>query len=67
MKAGVRNNFEGEVVEIKEGSVMAQVKVAVGDYIITSVMTKESLQEMDLKLGDRVTALTKAIHVTLVK
>jgi molybdopterin-binding protein len=67
MKAGVRNNFEGEVVEIKEGSVMAQVKVAAGDYIITSVMTKESLQEMDLKLGDRVTALTKAIHVTLVK
>ncbi len=67
MKAGVRNKFEGKVVDIKTGDIMAQVKVQVGDNIVSSVMTVESLQEMDIKIGDTVTALTKAIHVTLVK
>ncbi len=67
MKAGVRNRFEGQVVEIKTDTIMAQAKVKVGDTIISSVMTAESVQEMDIKAGDTVTALTKAIHVTLVK
>ncbi len=67
MKAGVRNRFEGQVVEIKTDTIMAQVKVKVGDTIISSVMTAESVQEMDIKVGDTVTALTKAIHVILVK
>ncbi len=67
MKAGVRNQLTGKVTEIITGNVMSQVAVKVGDYEITSVMTKESLTEAGFKEGDTVTALIKAVNVVLVK
>ncbi|SHH04104.1 hypothetical protein SAMN02745221_01542 [Thermosyntropha lipolytica DSM 11003] len=38
-----------------------------GDLAITSVMTRESLEESGFSQGDEVTALVKAINVVLVK
>ena len=68
MKYGVRNSFKGKVKEIKKGTVMCEVVVEVNPATtITSVMTLDSLSELGLKVGDEVTALTKAIHVILVK
>jgi len=67
MKAGVRNQFGGEIVDIKLGSVMAQVTVRHGEGHIVSVMTRDSVEEAGLKIGDNVKALFKAIHVVLVK
>lgn len=67
MKAGVRNQFEGEIVDIKAGTVMAQVTVQHGDGQIVSVMTRDSLEEAGLRVGDNVKALFKAIHVVLIK
>ncbi len=67
MKAGVRNQLTGRVTEIITGNVMSQVAVKVGDYEITSVMTKESLIDAGFKEGDTVTALIKAVNVVLVK
>lgn len=67
MKAGVRNQFDGEIIGIKAGTVMAQVTVQHGDGQIVSVMTMDSLEEAGLKVGDNVKALFKAIHVVLVK
>lgn len=67
MKAGVRNQFEGEIVDIKSGTVMAQVTVQYGDGQIVSVMTRDSLEEAGLKVGDNVKALFKAINVVLIK
>ncbi|MBC7076374.1 MAG: TOBE domain-containing protein [Syntrophomonadaceae bacterium] len=67
MKAGVRNRFNGTIKDIKKGTVMSQVTVQVGDNEITSVMTNESLEDAGFRVGDNVTALTKAINVVLVK
>jgi molybdate transport system regulatory protein len=68
MKAGVRNNLVGKVTQIKKGTVMCQVKVAVpAKAVMQSVMTLDSLQELKLKKGDRVRLLVKAVSVLLVK
>jgi len=67
MKAGVRNSFTGTIVDIKQGEIMSEVVVKVGDAEVTSVMTTDSLREVGFRLGDTATALIKAINVVLVK
>ena len=66
MKAGVRNKFTGEIIEIKKGNIMGEIIINTGDNVITSVMTVDSIEENGLKVGDTVTALVKAINVVLV-
>lgn len=68
MKYGARNQLEGEIVEIKRGQVMCQVKVKVpAGATICSVMTLESLADLGVKEGDRVRAVAKAVNVLLTK
>jgi len=51
MDAGVRNNISGKIEDIKTDNIMAQVTILVeGDQIrLTSVMTKDSLEEAGFK------------------
>lgn len=67
MKAGVRNQLTGTVIEIKQGDIMSEVIIQVGDNEITSVMTTDSLQEAGFKVGNEATALIKAINVVMIK
>lgn len=68
MKYGVQNQFVGEVFNIKKGEIMSEVIIEVGkDQYVTSVMTTDSLDEMNIKNGHRVKALVKAVNVVLVK
>lgn len=68
MKYGARNIIKGKVLRIKKGDVMGQVSLEVtGDNTLSSVMTAESLEELNLNEGDRVKAVVKAISIMLVK
>lgn len=68
MEIGARNRIEGEVVEVKRGSVMCQVKVRIaGGAHLESVMTIDSADEMKLKVGDKVRVAVKAVSVLLLK
>lgn len=72
LEAGVRNNVRGVIEEIKSDDVMAQLTMWVGGWKdntvrLTSVMTRDSLQEAGFKKGDNVNALVKAINVVFVK
>jgi molybdopterin-binding protein len=68
MKIGARNRLEGEVVEIKRGGVMCQVKVKIaGGAAMESVMTLDSLDELGIKPGDKVRVAVKAVNVMLIK
>ncbi len=72
MEAGVRNNIFGEIESIKADDVMAQVTMWVGGWQdnnvrLTSVMTRDSLEDAGFKKGDKVNALVKAINVVFVK
>jgi len=68
MEIGARNRLDGEVIEIKLGTVMCQVRVRVaGGATMESVMTIDSVNEMSLKVGDKVKVAVKAVNVLLLK
>ena len=68
MEIGARNRLEGKVIDIKRGTIMCQVRVELaGGAHVESVMTLDSLDEMKLKLGDKVRVAVKAVNVLLLK
>ena len=53
---------------IKRGDVMAQIKFVIpAESTMGSVITVESLDELDLKIGDEVMLLVKALNVLPVR
>jgi molybdate transport system regulatory protein len=68
MKAGARNQIQGKVTSIQLGAVMAHVKFTVtAGGSMASVLTKESVEELGLRMGDEVTLPVKAVNVLPVK
>ena len=68
MKISARNNIKGKVIDIKEGAVMAKVTVDIGNgNSITSVITADSVKELELKKGDDVVAIIKSTEVIIGK
>ncbi|MBM4060984.1 MAG: molybdenum-binding protein [Planctomycetes bacterium] len=68
MKYGARNRITGKVKSVKKGDVMSLVKFDVTPPAeMASVLTTESLESLDLKVGDKVELIVKAIHVLPVK
>lgn len=64
---GARNKIKAKVSDIKSDSIMSQVKFETASGEMSSVLTTESVEEMNLKLGDEVHLIIKAIHVLPVK
>ena len=68
MKYGARNQIQATVTKVLTGDVMSQVKLeAIAPVQLSSVMTTESLEDLGLKPGDKVSVIVKAIHVLVVK
>ncbi len=68
MKYGARNKIIATVKSIKKGDVMSLVKYDVKlPTEMASVLTTESADDLDLKPGDTVQLIIKAIHVLPVK
>jgi molybdopterin-binding protein len=67
MTLSARNKLEGKITEPQLGGVMAHVVVRVGDNLIESVITRRSAEEMNLKVGDTVSAVIKSTEVLLEK
>ena len=68
MKLSTRNIIKGKVTAIKEGQVIANVKVDIGGgNTLTSTITVEAVKELGLKVGDNVSVLIKASSVMLGK
>jgi molybdate transport system regulatory protein len=68
MKHGARNNITAKVKSVKKGDVMSLVKFdSISAQEMASVLTSESVEEMNLKAGDQVRLVIKAIHVLPVK
>jgi molybdopterin-binding protein len=68
MKYGARNHITAIVKGIKRDKVVGQVDLEVAAKSkMGSVMTADSLDELDLKPGDKVKLIIKAINVLVVK
>jgi molybdopterin-binding protein len=64
-KISARNQLPGTVEDIVLGTVTAKVTVRVGDNLIESVITRQSVEDMGIKVGDPVTALIKSTEVMI--
>jgi molybdopterin-binding protein len=68
MKVGARNQLKARVTAIKRGDVMSQIKLIIPvESVMGSVITTESLDEMNLQVGDEVELFVKAVNVLPVK
>ena len=68
MQVGARNQLKGQVVAIKRGDVMAQITLIIpAEPIMGSVITVDSLEELDLRVGDEALLFAKAVSVLPVK
>ncbi|MBD3258474.1 molybdenum-binding protein [candidate division GN15 bacterium] len=68
MKYGARNQILARVKSVQSDDIMSLVKFEItqpGD--MASVLTTESVKHLDLKEGDQVQLVIKAIHVLPVK
>ena len=65
---GARNQINATVTSIKSDEVMSLVKFEVSAPAqMASVFTTESVEDLDLKEGDEVQLVIKAVHVLPVK
>lgn len=67
MKISGQNKLAGEIVAIKMGEISCQVTMKSGENRIVSVITRESAEDMGLKVGDQVVALIKSSEVMIMK
>ncbi|MEX2684562.1 MAG: molybdopterin-binding protein [Candidatus Sigynarchaeota archaeon] len=68
MKYGARNKIKAKVISIKKGDVMSLIKCEVLlPAEMGSVITTESLEDLNLKVGDQITLVVKAVNVLPVK
>jgi molybdopterin-binding protein len=68
MEISARNKIRGVIRDIKLGVVMAKITVEVhGGPLITSIISRDSVDELKLKPGDEVYAIFKSTEVMIGK
>jgi len=68
MKLSARNAFHGKIEQVHKGATTTIVKVDIGNGLnVTSSITNEAADELDLKPGDAVTAIIKSSDVIIGK
>ncbi len=59
------NQINTIINDIDNGKLLSSIKLGINDTIIESIITVESSQKMNLKVGDSVTALIKASEISI--
>jgi molybdopterin-binding protein len=68
MRLSARNIIRGNVEKIEKGDVTAVVKVKIETpVVITSVITRESIEDLNLKEGDEAVVVIKSTEVMIGK
>lgn len=66
MQLSARNSLKGIVIEVVTGIVTAKVKVDIGGgNVVVSVITVDSINELNIKVGDEVYAIFKSTEVMI--
>ena len=68
MRLSARNIIKGKVLEVTRGATTAHVKIDIGGGpVITSSITNEAVDALDLKVGEAAYAVIKASDVMVGK
>lgn len=60
-----RNQLHGIVEEVRGDGLLAQVKLRIGDQVLTAVITRDAVNELKLKRGDEALAIIKSTEVMI--
>ncbi len=64
-KLSTRNRLPGTITEVVKGEAAAKVTIRVGDNRMVALITRESVDELGLEVGQQATALVKATDVMI--
>jgi molybdopterin-binding protein len=67
MKLSARNTLKGKVTEVKLGQIVGEVVLDIGGQKVTSVITRDEIEEMGVKVGDEISAVIKSTEIMLLK
>jgi len=68
LKISARNRLKGKVLSVEKDRITGKVKMEIKvPAIITAVITKEAIEELDIKVGDEVEAIVKSTEVMIGK
>jgi molybdopterin-binding protein len=68
MKLSAGNQLKAKVAAVRLGEVMSTVQVTLPDgQLITAAITKASVQDLDVKVGDDVLVIIKSTEVMIAK
>jgi molybdate transport system regulatory protein len=68
MKISARNKLKGTVQQVDKGIITAKVKIKIETpAVITAIISKEAVEELDVKTGDNIEAVIKATEVMVAK
>jgi molybdopterin-binding protein len=65
--SSARNRLRGIVTAVVKDTVMAQVDIQAGPYRVVSLMSREAVDAMDLKVGSLAVAVIKSTNVVVEK
>lgn len=65
VKQSARNRFPGIVTRVIKDRVAAQVEIQAGPHRLVSLLTREAVDELDLKPGMPAIAVVKATNVSV--
>src|SRR5262245_34866686 len=63
LATSARNRFTGVITRVEKDRVAAVVEVQAGPHRLGSLMTAESVEDLDLKVGDEAMGVVKATNV----
>ena len=66
-KLSARNKLPGKVLEVEKDGLVCKIKIEVEPSTITSVVTEEAVNTLDIKPGDRIYAVIKSTEVMVAK
>jgi len=62
-----RNKLLGTITEVRFEGLLAQVTISVAGQLITSIITRDACEDLNLKKGVRAFALIKATEVMVIR
>jgi molybdopterin-binding protein len=62
-----RNKLRGYVEEVRIDGLLAQVRLRIGDQLLTAVVTADAVAELKLKRGDDAVAIVKSTEVMIAR
>ncbi|MGB9927275.1 MAG: TOBE domain-containing protein [Methanosarcina sp.] len=67
LKLSARNQLPGKVLEVEKGGLVCKITIEIEPTVLTSVVTAEAVEKLNIKPGDEIYAVIKSTEVMVAK